>query len=110
MSNENYEIKMQSPNAEVEKKILGVSLKEFLETKAKSNGCGILASSLTVEGEQMNYQKTTFGDKTNLVNLLIAILFQELSDEPARDKYEMLSNVERVISEELERIEPELDD
>lgn len=110
MSNENYEIKMQSPNAEIEKKILGVSIKELLEAKAKSNGCGILASSLTFEGEIMKYQKTTFGDKTNLVNLLIAILFQELSDEPVRDKYEMLSSVERVISEELERIEPELDD
>lgn len=110
MSNENYELIMQSPNAEVEKKILCGSLKELFEAKSKSNGCGILASSLTFEGEQMKYQKTTFGDKTNLVNLLIAILLQELSDEPARDKYEMLSSVERVISEELDRIEFELDD
>ena len=38
MSNENYELIMQSPNAEVDKKILCVSLKELFEAKAKSNG------------------------------------------------------------------------
>lgn len=105
-----YNINIQSPNEETDASFLKTSLREFLETKSKENSCGIIASSLNFEDGRIEFQKSTYGNKNNIVELLIAILFNELSNEPKCDRYNLLLDVQRVLSEEIDKLDTTLND
>ena len=102
------EFDIQSPNSSFDANLIKVSLKEFLEAKGKENGCGIIASSLNFADGGIEYQKAIFGTRDNIINLVYAILSDEIASENPKNQYAILCEIRDLISEKIAEVEEKI--